>query len=104
MTPEKKITPAKSVKEVVQKKRPANVFVGTLTSINENGLVMTNKVGKKKSLTLSKNLKSSCDGTPCETKELKTGGKVRVTTQKSDTNIAMVVASLDKNLRFARSI
>ena len=105
MTPEKKNTTAKNGKEVVpKKKRPANVFVGTLSSINENNLIMKNKKGDKKSLTLSNNLKSSCDGTPCETRELKTGRKIRVTTKKSDLTIAMVVASLDKKSRFATSL
>ena len=102
MTTEKKQQSANSVKKFgPRKKQPANEFVGTLTSIKENNLVLTNKKGEKQSLTLSKNLKSSCDGTRCETKELKKGRKIRVTTQKSDLSIAMVVASLDKKSRFA---
>ncbi len=104
MTTEKKQIPAQSEKTVVPKKRPANVFVGTLASITDNNLVMKNKKGDKKSLQLSKNLKSSCDGAPCETQDLKTGRRIRVTTKKSDLNIAMVVASLDKKSRFAPSL
>lgn len=103
MTPEKKPTSLPTGKEVGKRQRPANVFTGILFSLNETNLVMTNKKGKSKSLTFSKNLKSSCNGIPCETKDLKTGRKIRVTTQESDHNVAMVVRSIDNKSGFAPS-
>ena len=100
-TPEEKETAVTGDKAVPKKTRPSNVFFGVLASISPTELVIKGKAGKELAMKLHEKIKSTCDGVACKCNELTAGRKVRVVTQKSDLTIAIRIASLDKEPRFA---
>lgn len=81
---------------------PPNTFEGKIVSVKGGKLVMKNQEGKEYSHTLAKDAKVCCDGTACQTDDLKVGSRIRVTTKKDDRNVATGVESLNKQTEFAQ--
>lgn len=80
----------------------ANTHDGKVVSITSSKLVMTNKDGKEHSHSVSAQTTVTCDGKACKTSDLKAGLKIRVTTKKTDENVAVGIEAIDKNSEFAR--
>jgi len=103
-SPEEKKAETSSDQPIPKKKRPPNVFDGTLQSINLERLVLKTKSGQESSITLSAKIKVNCDGIACECKHLKPGQKIRVSTKKTDFTVATRIAALDQKSRFTPSV
>lgn len=82
------------------KQRSSNTFEGQLVSMTGNKLVMTNKEGKEYCHTLAEDAKLTCDGEDCEADDIKSGSRIRVTTEEDDRNVATCIHSLDKKTEF----
>lgn len=76
---------------------------GTVVSVSADKLTMTNKEGKEHSHTLAANVKVTCDGKTCTAADLKTGMRIRVTTDTADRHAAARIDALDKDTAFASS-
>lgn len=74
---------------------------GKLVSISGDKLVMTSTNGKEHSHALAADAKLTLDGKACKAADLKTGTRIRVTTEGTDKRVADRVEGLDKNLEFA---
>ncbi len=77
---------------------------GKVVSITSSKLVMTtkgSKDGKEHSHKLAVDAKLTLDGKACKAADLKTGTRIRVTTQDGDKSVATKVEGLDKNPDFA---
>ena len=75
---------------------------GKVVSITGNELVMTNEQGKEEQTrTLTSDVKITCDGKVCKVSDLKPGMRIRVTSQSDDSNNAIRIEALVKNLEFA---
>jgi CTP-dependent riboflavin kinase len=74
--------------------------VGKVVNITGTTLVMTSKQGKEHSHALTAAVKVSCDGKACKAEDLKAGTRIRVTTQKNDTNLVTRIEAIDKNKSF----
>lgn len=85
-----------------QSKRTPKTFDGKIISIKGDTLVMRSKEGRDYSHTLAENAKVCCDGTACESSQLKVGNRIRVTTQDDDHDIVTSVESLDEESEFAK--
>ncbi len=84
-----------------KKAAPPNTFEGKIVSVKGNKLVMKNLEGKEFSHTLAKDAKFCCDGTSCQSDDLKVGSRIRVTTKVDDRDIATGVESIMKQTEFA---
>jgi RNase P/RNase MRP subunit p29 len=71
---------------------------GKVISTTRNELVMMSKDGKRHSQKLSADAKLTLDGKACKVADLKSGMRIRVTTQPSDVNR---IEGLNKNPTFA---
>lgn len=80
----------------------SNTHEGKVVSIAGNKLVMTNVQGEEHSHMLADNANVTCDGKLCKASDLKAGMTIRVTTQKSDKNVAIRVDAIDKDASFAQ--
>ncbi|WP_397570693.1 hypothetical protein [Schlesneria sp. T3-172] len=80
-----------------------STIVGTFIRHADHKLQMTDTKGKERSLLLSLELKVSCDGSDCNVSDLKNGMKIRVTTLKSDKQVAIEIEALDKQQAFANT-
>lgn len=78
------------------------VYEGKLVRVEGHRLVMTNGEGKEFSHTLAKDAQLTCDGKKCESAQMPSGSRIRVTTQKNDRNVATIVESLSKESSFAK--
>jgi hypothetical protein len=74
--------------------------VGKVVSITGTKLMMTSKEGKEHSHALTADAKVTCDGKACKAEDLKAGTKIRVTTQKNDTNLVTRIEAIDMNKSF----
>jgi hypothetical protein len=73
---------------------------GKFVSISGETLTMTNKNGKRQSLTLAPKVKLTCDGSTCGADDLKTGMKIRVATRVGDDTVVTHVDGIKDNTRF----
>ena len=73
---------------------------GKIVSVTGNKLIMTDKDGKEASRTVTADAKVRCDGTACKLADLKTGQRIRVTTQDSDRTVITQIEALNKNEKF----
>jgi hypothetical protein len=78
----------------------ADTHDGKIVSVTDSTLVMTGKDGKKHSHTVAADAKISCDGAACKLEDLKKGLRIRVTTKKGDSDVAIRVEALNKNEKF----
>jgi hypothetical protein len=83
----------------------ADTHEGTVVRVTADTLVMKGKAkngeeAKEHSHTLADKAKVTCDGKACKLESLKPDQKVRVTTQKGDKTIAVIVEALNKNEKF----
>jgi len=79
----------------------SNRHDGKLVSISSSKLVMANKDGKEHSHTLNADVKLTLDGKACQAADLKSGTRIRVTTESDQPNAVTRVEAIDKNLDFA---
>ena len=82
----------------------AHTHDGKFVSIIGHKLTMTDSTGKEHSHRLSKDATMTCDGGVCKVEQLKTGMKIRVTTEKSDAGVATHVEAIDKDTEFSQGI
>jgi len=78
------------------------IMDGTVVSASADKLTMTNKEGKEHSHALAANAKVTCDGTICKAADLKSGMKVRVTTEDAEPHAATRIEALDNNRDFEK--
>ena len=74
---------------------------GKLVSITSDKLVMTGKDGKEHSHALTAAARLVLDGKACTAADLKSGTKIRVTTQGEGNSVVSRIEGLDKNSDFA---
>lgn len=75
---------------------------GKVVSVTGNQLVMTGAQGKEEhTCTMSDDVKITCDGKVCKASDLKPGMRIRVTSNSEDSNNAIRIEALVKNLEFA---
>lgn len=74
---------------------------GKLVSISGNKLVMTCEQDKEYSRTLAADAKVTLDGEACKASVLKSGTRIRVTSQSDDKSPVSRIEALDKNRNFA---
>lgn len=79
----------------------SNRHDGKLVSISSSKLVMANKDGKEHSHMLTAAVKLTLDGKACQAADLKSGTRIRVTTESDQSNAVTRVEAIDKNLDFA---
>lgn len=91
---------ATHVEAIVKQPMFAHTHEGTVVSITSDRLVMTDKDGTEHSHSVSAHAKVSCDGKVCKTGDLKAGMKIRVTTRKSDTGVAIAIEAIELNPEF----
>jgi len=72
---------------------------GKVASVDADKLTMTDMAGKEHSHKLAANVKVTCDGKDSKAADLKTGMKIRVTTDSADS--AVRIEALDKDTAFA---
>ena len=80
----------------------SKTFDGSVVSMTGDKVVMKSKAGTEYSHTLATDAKLTCDGKDCKAVDLKSGRKIRVTTQKDDQNVAIGIEALNKNAEFAQ--
>ncbi len=80
---------------------PPNTHDGTVVSVTGNGLVMTSEQGEKHSHTLATDAKVTLDGRVCEASDLKSGTKIRVTTQAAGNDLVCRIEAIDSDRDFA---
>ncbi len=76
---------------------------GTVVSVSDDKLTMTDQEGKEHRHALAANIKVTCDGKTCTAADLKAGMRIRVTTDTADRHSAARIEALDKNAVFASS-
>lgn len=74
---------------------------GTVVSVSADKLTMTEKDGKEHSHALAAKVKVTCDGKVCTAAQLKSGMKIRVTTEAAAPHAAARIEALDKDAAFA---
>jgi hypothetical protein len=74
---------------------------GKVISTTRSELVMMNKDGQRHSQKLTADAKLTLDGKVCKAADLKSGMRIRVTTQESDRKDVNRIEGLDKDLKFA---
>ena len=68
-----------------------------MVSIASNKLVMTNMEGKEKhTCTVNADAKITCDGKICQASDLKSGMRIRVTSESGNAHAAKQIEALDK--------
>ncbi len=77
---------------------------GTVVSVSDDKLTMTNKEGKEHHHALAVNVKVTCDGKTCTTADLKAGMRIRVTTDTTDRHAAIRIEALDNNRDFEKGV
>lgn len=87
---------------LLKKKLPSSVCEGTLDSIADGKLVMTNEEGKKCSHMVAEDAAIAYDGKACKAEGLAAGSKIRVTTKKGNRSEAIAIEALDKNTEFSQ--
>jgi len=92
---------ATHIEAIAKDKMFANTHDGKVVSITDSKLVMTDKAGKEHAHTVSADTQVCCDAAECKLSDLKSGMKIRVTTHKSDKNVAVAIEALDNNAEFA---
>lgn len=75
---------------------------GTVVSVSADKLMMTDKEGKEHSHALAANVKVTCDGKVCKAADLKSGMRIRVTTENADPHAATRIEALDNNRDFEK--
>ena len=78
----------------------ATTHDGTVISIDDDELVMTNDEGIEHSHALTAHAKLTLDGKACTVADLNPGTKIRVTLQRDAPHAAIHVEAIDKNLEF----
>ncbi len=85
-----------------KKESLSKTFDGSVVSMTGGKLVMRSKAGTEYSHTLATDAKLTCDGKDCKAVDLKSGRKIRVTTQKDDRNVVIGIEALNKNAEFTQ--
>ena len=75
---------------------------GTVISVSDDKLTMTNKEGKEHVHALAASVKVTCDGKTCAAADLKAGMRIRVTTDTTDRHAATRIEALDSNRDFEK--
>lgn len=73
---------------------------GTLVSVQDDRLTMTDKEGKEHRHTLAADAEVTCDGKVCKAADLKPGIRLRVTTENAEPHAATRIEALDNNRAF----
>jgi hypothetical protein len=81
----------------------SNRHDGNVVSATADNLIMTGKDGSEHSHVLARDIKVSLDGKVCKTTDLKSGNRIRVTTDRNAPNAATCVEAIDRNADFAAS-
>lgn len=83
-------------------KPPSSIPIeGNLVSMTGNHMVMTSVEGIRHPLSLAKNVKVTCDGVLCDSDELKSGRRIRVTRQKENLSLVTDIETLDQHAEFS---
>jgi hypothetical protein len=83
--------------------RSGNTIEGTVVSVRDDKVTMTDKAGKEHGHTLAANAKVTCDGKTCAPADLKAGMRIRLTMDPSDGHAVVRIEALDKESTFASS-
>jgi hypothetical protein len=75
---------------------------GTLVSVSDDKLTMTNKEDQELSHALAATVKVTCDGKTCTAADLKAGMRIRVTTDTTDRHAATRIEALENNGDFEK--
>jgi hypothetical protein len=77
---------------------------GTVVSVSADKLTMTNKEGKDHSHTLAANVNVTCDGKVCTVADLRSGMRIRVTTEHEAPHAATRIEALDNKRDFEKGV
>ncbi len=94
-------THKKAAAQPASKESCSNVIEGKVVRLDGHNLVIKDNQGHEYTQTLAKDAKVTCDGASCQSADLKTGSRIRVTTKKDDRCTATGVESLSKHSEFA---
>jgi hypothetical protein len=76
---------------------------GKVVSITSSKLVMTNMEGEEEQMhALTADVKITCDGKVCQAADLKSGMRIRVTTENSAPHAATRIEALDNHAEFEK--
>ena len=95
---------ATHIEAIDQNESFANTHDGKFVSLKDHKLEMTDSKGKEHSHTMAKDATMTVDGKACKAENLKSGMKIRVTTEKNDAGVATHVEAIDKNPEFSLSL
>ncbi len=95
---------ATHIEAIDQNQSFANTHDGKFVSLKGHKLEMTDSKGKEHSHTMAKDATMTVDGKACKAENLKSGMKIRVTTEKNDAGVATHVEAIDKNPEFTQTL
>jgi hypothetical protein len=79
------------------------MYRGTVVRILEDKLLAKDRKGRKRKSRVAADAEVTCDGIACHAAELKTGMRIRVTTEViGESRVAIRIEALDKNEKFER--